>query len=134
MEAGVSSSYLTSVEPGEDIRFEIESAPSFHHPLDPSSPIIFVCTGTGIAPIRGLLQQRSYLQQRCERLGPAYLIFGQRCSSEGLFEAEINEFKKTGVLSKVFMCYSREMGEKKEYTTDKLRSKRVRKFLDWDLF
>ena len=82
-----------------------------------------------IAPIRGLLQKRSYLQSRGEKIGPAYLIFGSRTSSEGLFHDEINDFQKQGVLTKVYMCYSREMGEPKEYTTDKLQSKRVSKIL-----
>ena len=58
-------------------------------------------------------------------MGPAYLIFGSRNSLEGLFHDEIEEFQKHGVLTKVYMCYSREMGEKKEYTTDKIRAERV---------
>ena len=114
---------------GDEVLFKIESAPSFHYPLDPTSPLIFVCTGTGIAPIRGLIQKRSYLQSRGEKLGPAYLIFGSRNSLEGLFHDEIEEFQKHGVLTKVYKCYSREMGEKKEYTTDKIRAERVRKSL-----
>ena len=47
IEAGICSNFLTSVEPGDEIHFKIESAPSFHHPLDPSCPVIFICTGTG---------------------------------------------------------------------------------------
>ena len=47
IEAGVCSSFLTQIEPDETILFRIESAPSFHYPMDPSSPIIFICTGTG---------------------------------------------------------------------------------------
>ena len=114
---------------GDEVLFKIESAPSFHYPLDPTSPLLFVCTGTGIAPIRGLLQKRSYLKSRGEKLGPAYLIFGSRNSLEGLFHDEIEEFQKQGVLTKVYMCYSREVGERKEYTTDKIRTERVCKTL-----
>lgn len=47
MDAGICSTFLTHVEPGDEILFKIESAPSFHYPLNPSSPIIFICTGTG---------------------------------------------------------------------------------------
>lgn len=85
-------------------------------------PIIFICTGTGFAPIRGLLQKRSYFQSRSEKLGPSFLIFGSRSSSEGLFHDEIVEFQEQGALTEAFMCYSREVGVKKEYTQDKLRS------------
>ena len=46
-EAGICSNFLTSVEPGDEVLFNLESAPSFYHPIDPSCPIIFICTGTG---------------------------------------------------------------------------------------
>lgn len=47
MDVGVCSNFLTSLVPGEEVELKIESAPSFHHPLNPSCPIIFICTGTG---------------------------------------------------------------------------------------
>lgn len=77
------------------------------------------------SPIRGLLQKREHLKSRGEKLGPAYLIFGSRCIEEGLFHEEINLLVKKKVLGKVYMCYSREPGQEKEYTSDKLRGDRV---------
>lgn len=47
MEAGICSDFLTSVMPGDDVQFKVESCPSFHYPLESSSPIVFICTGTG---------------------------------------------------------------------------------------
>ena len=114
---------------GDEVLFSIESTPSFQYPLDPSCPIIFICTGTGFAPIRGLLQKRSYIQSRDVKLGPSFLIFGSRSSSEGLFHEEIKEFQEQGVLTRAFMCYSREKGAKKEYTDKKLDSIEVREIL-----
>ena len=96
LEAGICSNFLTTVEPGDEIHFKIESSPSFHHPLDPSCPIIFICTGTGIAPIRGLLMKRSYFKSRGEKLGPSFLIFGSRNIDEGLFHDEVKQFQKEG--------------------------------------
>ncbi len=157
MGVGVCSNFLTQVEPGktvrcaqllfdlnvqkilsnssahscvgDDILFSIESTPSFQYPLDPSCPIVFICTGTGFAPIRGLLQKRSYFQSRGVKLGSSFLIFGSRSSLEGLFHDEIKEFQEQGVLTKAFMCYSRENGAKKEYTDGKLHSIEVREIL-----
>ncbi|KAL9178842.1 hypothetical protein ACHAXT_003973 [Thalassiosira profunda] len=128
-EAGICSSYLTSVKPGEKILFKLNSAPSFHHPLDPSCPIVFICTGTGFAPIRALLQKRLHLLSRGEKLGHAFLVFGQRSSAEGLFAAEVEKFLDEGVLAATFVSYSREPGVPKEYVTDKLLSKRVSRLL-----
>lgn len=129
LEAGVCSSFLTNANEGEILTFKIESCPSFHHPLDPSSPIVFICTGTGYAPIRGLLQKRSYLKKRGEKIGDAYLLFGSRSSKEGLFKDEIDDFIKEGTLANAFKCYSREPGEKKQYTTDVMRTESVKKVL-----
>jgi sulfite reductase alpha subunit-like flavoprotein len=57
------------------------------------------------------------------------LIFGSRSSSEGLFHDEIKEFQEQGVLTKAFMCYSREKDTKKEYTHGKLYSIEIREIL-----
>jgi len=129
IEAGICSNFLTSVESGDEVHFKIESAPSFHHPLDPSCPIILICTGTGVAPIRGLLQKRSYFKSRGERLGPCFFIYGSRNSEEGLLHDELKAFQEEGVITKTWMCYSRERGKPKEYTADKLGSDRLKKLL-----
>jgi len=129
MERGICSNFLTNVDPGDEILFKLESAPSFHYPLDPSCPIIFICTGTGFAPIRGLLQKRSYFRSRGEKLGPAFLFFGSRCTDEGLFHDEIKGHLNDSVLTKCFMSYSREPGQPKEYTTDRLQTDRIKTVL-----
>ena len=81
------------------------------------------------APIRGLLQKREYLQSLGHKLGPAYLVFGSRSTKEGLFQDEISEYINQRVLTKGYMCYSQEPGQKKEYTSAKLRSARVKAIL-----
>ena len=125
------SDCLTSAMPGDEIMFELESVRSFHLPSDPSCPIMFICTVTGFAPMRGLLQNRSYLQSRGENLGPAYIFFGSRGSKERLFYQDIKEFQESGPLKNfVFSCYSRDPGKKKEYITDKLRTKEVKDVIE----
>ncbi len=124
-QVGVCSNYLTSREPGDYMSFKLESVRSFHLPSNPAYPTIFICTGTGFAPMRGLLQKRHYFQSRGEKLGPAYLIFGTRSSEERFFCDEVKAFEEMGVLTSAFLCYSREPGKKREYTTDKLRDEVV---------
>ena len=75
--------------------------------------------------MRGLLQKRSYLKSQGQQLGPAFLIFGSRSSEEGLFHDDVEAFENV-VLTKTWMCYSREPNKKKEYTTTKIRSPKVR--------
>jgi len=128
-EVGVCSNFLTNVKEGDEITFKIESNPSFHYPLDPNAPLIFICTGTGFAPIRGLLQMRSYFRSRGEKMGKAYLVFGSRTIEEGLFEDEIENFITEGTLTDAFKCYSREPGKKKQYTTDIMKTEKVEQVL-----
>ncbi len=128
-EVGVSSNFLTNVDIGDEISFKIERNPSFHYPLDPTAPLIFICTGTGFAPIRGLLQKRSYLRSRGEKMGSAYLVFGTRSKKEGLFDDEIESFISDGVLTDAFRCYSREPGKKKQYTADIMKTEAVEEVL-----
>ena len=112
------------------MKFQLESVRSFRHPADPSCPMIFICAGTGFAPMRGLLQKRAHFHSRGAELGPAYLVFGSRSSNEGMFFLnEIKEFQEKGALTQAFLCYSREPGQKKEYITDKLRSKECKDLL-----
>ena len=73
--------------------------------------------------------KREHLKSRGEPLGPCYMIFGSRCTEEGLFHDEIKQFVKNKTLGKCFMAYSREPGKKKEYTSDKIRCNSVRKVL-----
>lgn len=124
-EAGLCSDFLTSIMPNDEVSFQLESAPSFHLPVNPDAKLIFICTGTGFAPIRGLLQKRAHFQSRGQKLGPGVLVFGSRSSKEGLFHDEIQQFRGAGVLTDVFFCYSREPGQRREYTTDKMRSQDV---------
>eukprot|EP00984_Skeletonema_dohrnii_P013822 scaffold5777_cov144-Skeletonema_dohrnii-CCMP3373.AAC.4 len=128
-ELGVCSNFLTNVNEGDEITFKIERNPSFHYPLDPNAPLIFICTGTGFAPIRGLLQKRSYLRSRGEQMGTAYLVFGSRSTKEGLFEDEIEHFINEGTLTDAFKCYSREPGMTKQYTTDIMKTEEIEQVL-----
>ncbi|EJK55330.1 hypothetical protein THAOC_24946, partial [Thalassiosira oceanica] len=129
LEAGVCSSFLTGINVGDAVTFQIVLAPSFHHPLDSSCPVIFVCTGTGFAPMRGLLQQRDYLLSRGEKLGKSFLVFGSRSSDEGLFHDEISDYSNRGILNVVSHVYSREPGRRKQYVTDELNSFETRDVL-----
>ncbi len=126
-EVGVCSNFLTNVNEGDEITFKIESNPSFHYPLDPNVPLIFICTGTGFAPIRGLLQKRLYFGSRGEKMCRAYLVFGSRSKKEGLFHDEIENFITEGALTDAFRCYSREPSP--QYTGDIMKTEKIEQVL-----
>jgi len=78
---GVCSRYLKRLRPGATVRVGIKIAPSGPR-CDPASiarPLLAIATGTGIAPIRSLVQERRYVSSSSSApTGPAILFFGCR--------------------------------------------------------
>jgi sulfite reductase (NADPH) flavoprotein alpha-component len=73
---GVASGFLTqrAAPQKTDISFYIQPAHHFSLPSDPHTPIILIGTGTGIAPYRAFLQERTALHAP----GKNWLFFGER--------------------------------------------------------
>jgi len=70
--------------------------------------------GTGIAPMRALLQERSY-QKHHKKLpvGENVLYFGCKGrESDYLYEEELNKFREEGTLTRLHVAFSRENDRK----------------------
>ncbi|MEV0974194.1 bifunctional cytochrome P450/NADPH--P450 reductase [Microtetraspora glauca] len=72
---GMCSAYLAALAPGDTFYGYVRvPSPPFHLPPDPATPVILIGPGTGFAPLRGFLEERS-LQPGA---GPAKVFFGCR--------------------------------------------------------
>jgi len=110
---GVCSDYIASLKSGDLIRVFSRSS-TFRLPKDSSKPILMVGPGTGIAPFRGLLQERSYQKMTQKKtVGDNVLYFGcKKRSMDFLYQDELNAFQKSGILTKLHLAFSREQNEK----------------------
>uniref|UniRef100_A0A6V2EWA1 NADPH--hemoprotein reductase n=2 Tax=Ditylum brightwellii TaxID=49249 RepID=A0A6V2EWA1_9STRA len=112
---GVCSNHLAGIIQNGKIRVFCRDS-TFRLPSDTSRPIIMVGPGTGVAPMRALLQERSYqrIQQKLS-VGENVLYFGcKNRNQDYIYEDEMESFKNEGTLNTLRIAFSRET-EKKVY-------------------
>lgn len=83
----------------------IESNPNFRLPANPSTSIIMIGAGTGIAPFRAFIQERELTPEA----GKSWLFFGNRhFETEFLYQTEWQHYLKSGVLTRMDVAFSRD--------------------------
>ena len=117
---GVASTYLADeCQKGKKVLVYTQTNSHFRLPEDSKTPIIMVGPGTGIAPFRAFLQERSQQKQA----GEAWLFFGDRnYTNDFLYQLELQEFLKEKVLTYLDLAFSRDQKEK-IYVQDKMLAK-----------
>jgi cytochrome P450/NADPH-cytochrome P450 reductase len=77
---GVASTYLATRPVNSKLRCFVRATnASFHLPKNQETPVIMISAGTGIAPMRGYIEERAALAEASSRkLGKAILYFGCR--------------------------------------------------------
>jgi sulfite reductase (NADPH) flavoprotein alpha-component len=79
--------------------------PNFYLPPDPQTPVLFIGTGTGIAPLIGLLREMAIDGGQRETA----LIFGEKRRDEDfLYREELESLCKNGVLNRLITAFSRD--------------------------
>ena len=122
---GLCSRYLCEVREGEELSFTIKKNPHFYLP-DSAKDIIMIGPGTGIAPFRAFVAERSVTQAE----GKNWLFFGDRKFTENfLYQTEWQEHFAMGTLNKINLAWSRD-GKEKYYVQDEIR-KEGKEFLQW---
>jgi cytochrome P450/NADPH-cytochrome P450 reductase len=98
---GVASTYLASRTPNSKLRCYVRGTnASFHLPKEPETPIIMICAGTGIAPMRGFIEERAQIAQAGSRkLGKALLYFGCRhYEKDFIYKEQLRQWEKIGAV------------------------------------
>lgn len=91
------------------VRVYCRSNPQFHLLKDPQIPIILIGTGTGIAPLMGLLREMQAKQQHHKTC----LIFGERKSTHDyLYKNELQSLQKECFISELITAFSQDNAHK----------------------
>lgn len=124
---GLCSTYLAGCAEGTTVRVVVKDAGStFHLPEDPSVPLILVGPGTGLAPLRGFIQERHALREKGVAAGPVLLFFGCRNEGDFLYREELEAYRDEGTLELLAVAFSRREGTAKTYVQDLLRTHAAR--------
>ena len=117
---GVCSSYLAE-RVGERVPCYLHPNKNFKLPDDPSTPIIMVGPGTGIAPFRAFIEER----RATGASGKNWLFFGDRSQkTDYLYENEWESYHNDGLLNDLDLAWSRDQ-EKKVYVQHKMLEKKA---------
>uniref|UniRef100_A0A4W5NXK7 Nitric oxide synthase, inducible n=1 Tax=Hucho hucho TaxID=62062 RepID=A0A4W5NXK7_9TELE len=129
---GVCSTWLDTIKQGDLVPCFIYSSGGFHLPAEPSTPVILVGAGSGIAPFRSFWQQRLHDMKHPGFSGsPMSLVFGcQSSETDHLYKEETLEMRRRGVLKSVTSTYSRQPGHPKVYVQDVLRERMAEEVLN----
>lgn len=98
---GVASTYLASLRPGDKAQVAVRpSAAAFHPPEDVSTPLVVFSAGTGLAPMRGFIQERALQKKAGKEVGTAVLFFGCRSPDEDFLysDSDLKEWQELGVV------------------------------------
>ncbi|MBD8070528.1 assimilatory sulfite reductase (NADPH) flavoprotein subunit [Bacillus sp. PS06] len=114
------------LQPGDTLPVFIQHNQNFKLPEDPSTPIIMVGPGTGIAPFRSFMQEREEIGAD----GKAWLFFGdQHFVTDFLYQTEWQKWVKDGVLTKMDVAFSRDT-ESKVYVQHRMLE-HSKELFDW---
>ena len=107
---GVGSTYINDRWPeGTTAPVYVQDAQKhFGMPADPSTPMIMIGPGTGLAPFRGFLEERA----AAGATGRNWLFFGDQSRSWGFYyEEELTAWERRGML-RLDLAFSRDQPEK----------------------
>ncbi|MER7179067.1 cytochrome P450 [Streptomyces hyaluromycini] len=96
---GTCSSYVAGLEPGDVVYGYVRvPSPTFAPPADPATPLILIGPGTGIAPLRGFLEERAWQHADGTQVGLSQVFVGCRHPEHDYFyRQEMQDWERAGI-------------------------------------
>ena len=97
---GVATTYLDGLRPGDKVQMAVRPSGVFHLPLEPSVPIVMIAAGSGVAPMRGFIQERALQKEAGRDVGKMMLFFGCRSPDDDFLysKTDFEKWSKLGIL------------------------------------
>ncbi|KAI6235641.1 NADPH--cytochrome P450 reductase [Aphelenchoides besseyi] len=109
---GVCTNYLAEKEVGDTSPIFVRKS-TMRLPHRHTTPVVMIGPGTGYAPFRGFIQERSWHKEQGKEVGEMLLFFGCRHPDhDHIYKNEMDEWALQGVLSRCHVAYSRIKDEK----------------------
>uniref|UniRef100_A0A182US59 NADPH-dependent diflavin oxidoreductase 1 n=1 Tax=Anopheles merus TaxID=30066 RepID=A0A182US59_ANOME len=106
---GLCSHWLKDLQPGNMVNAWVRKS-TFQLPADNKTPLVMIGPGTGLAPFRGILQERELSETPTS--APLVLFFGCRSSTADFHcEEDLKRMEQSGMLQ-LFCAFSRDQPEK----------------------
>lgn len=122
---GLCSDFLCELKEGDSLNFYIHKNNNFKLP-SADKDIIMIGPGTGVAPFRSFIAERD----ATGATGRNWLFFGDRnFTTDFLYQTEWQQYKATGVLTKINLAWSRDTA-RKNYVQHELK-KEASEFIEW---
>ena len=123
---GTCSHYLAELAAGAHLAVSIKRPnAALHPPRDNRTPMLMICAGSGIAPLRSFMQDRMARHRAGEEAGPMTLFFG--CSHPDidlLYRDELATWERSGHLT-LFTAFSRRPDGDVRYVQHRLWEQRT---------
>ncbi|CAN7200316.1 sulfite reductase subunit alpha [Paraburkholderia sp. SIMBA_054] len=114
---GVSSTFLADRAHDVSVPVFVQKSAHFRPPRSGDTPMIMVGPGTGVAPFRGFLHERSARGAT----GRNWLFFGeQHAATDFYYRDELESMQQSGLLTRLDLAFSRDQADK-VYVQDRMR-------------
>jgi cytochrome P450/NADPH-cytochrome P450 reductase len=96
---GVATTFLDGLRAGDKVQVAVRPFGAFHPPLDPSVPVVMIAAVSGVAPMRGFIQERALQKEAGCDFGKMTLFFGCRSPDDDFLysKSDLDEWSKLGI-------------------------------------
>jgi cytochrome P450/NADPH-cytochrome P450 reductase len=98
---GVGSSFLAGVRAGDRVAISVRPSNAlFHLPADLDVPVVMFAAGSGLAPMRGFIQERAEQRKAGRETGRMVLYYGCRSPEDDYLysDSDLKEWEALGVV------------------------------------